>query len=603
MPYARFDSKWFAHVPNINLGIMTPLLGQRGRSVKSFHLHMGFMSHLKEFGPDIEQNFVRLSREFGVEYLSLDYVFATLLFEAAYVRSRERFQERLKGIGLSLDDLERFRQVAQSFLNNVLATLDPFLSKARLLGFTCSHYQLTGSLLVSREVKKAYPRLPIVVGGKDCAGPFAEELLAHVDFIDFVGVGECETTVESLLCHLEDGNWPVYNVIYRGPGSKIERSPTKESGTLDDLPFPEYDLEALPVDASEVILPLELGRGCPWGKCTFCPDRTYEIKCQSKSTDRVKGEIEHYLESSRDLRNFFILDSDALKNPTTVIELSKFLKKKGLSFHFAEFRAERMNRELIKALLDFGNWVTPFQVGIETFSDKVLRLMDKGVSTLKNVQVLKIVAEMGIPLQFNLFTCYPNMTVNDLHEVLRVMDSITHILVCKNIQFFPGEFYLPTDCPIFVDIERYRIQKNTQSLFSDMFDGFPMASYSNYPYAYAFENADEQYHIAVTLRRKADEIKGKDRSDNFMTYRTAKGGLRITACRDGRAEKYLLRDTERRIYLSAVEEAQGLGAVADDLGLPDDTVRLVLDYLEQKGLILYSEDREAFLSLAMREEG
>lgn len=603
MPYARFDSRWFAHVPNINLGIIPPLLGRKGLSVKSFHFHMDFIFHIKQFGREIERNFVRLAQDYGVEYLSLDYVFATLLYEDNYFRSRDRFAHRLKGIGLSLDHFELFRQVAQSFLDDVLARLEVFLPSAKLLGFTCSHYQLSGSLLVSQAVKKRYPALPIVMGGKDCAGPFARELAANVDFVDFVGFGESEVTLDSLLAYLEDPNAPLYNVIYRDHRGSVKVSDSRESGPLDDLPFPEYELEDLPLEAGDVILPVELGRGCPWGRCTFCPDRAYEIKCQSKTTDRVKAEIDHYHNRSSNLRNFFILDSDALKNPQTITALSEYLREKDLSFHFAEFRAERMNRDLIKALLDFGEWVTPFQVGIETFSDRVLRLMDKGVGALKNVEVLKIVAEMGIPLQFNLFTCYPNMTMDDLREILRVMDRIAHILVCENIQFFPGEFYLPADCPVFADIDRYRIQRNSQCLFSDMFDGFPMPSYSNYPYAYAFENAEEQYQMATAVRNKAEELRGKSRKENFMEYRLDGDELKIRACRDGRVREYSLQGMERGIYLYALEEGRHLEKACKELDLPVDTLRIVLDDLEQKYLILYSEDRDAFLSLAMREEG
>ena len=40
MPYARFISRWFANVPNINLGIMQAYLGEKGKTVKTFHFHL-----------------------------------------------------------------------------------------------------------------------------------------------------------------------------------------------------------------------------------------------------------------------------------------------------------------------------------------------------------------------------------------------------------------------------------------------------------------------------------------------------------------------------------------------------------------------------------
>ena len=81
MPYAKFDSKWFSNVPNINLGILEALLDQRDRSVKSFHFHLDFLPYLKTYGSGIERNFKKLSELFGVEYLGLDYVFASILYK------------------------------------------------------------------------------------------------------------------------------------------------------------------------------------------------------------------------------------------------------------------------------------------------------------------------------------------------------------------------------------------------------------------------------------------------------------------------------------------------------------------------------------------
>jgi len=602
MPYARFDSKWFANVPNINLGMLNGLLPHQGRSVKSFHFHMEYMSHVKQFGADIERKFINLSHKFGVEYLSLDYVFASLLYPDSYLRSRHRLAERLGPIGLTLNDFEVFREVATSFITTAFFRLEPYLKQTRLVGFSCSHYQLGGSLLMSSKIKQAVPQLPIVVGGKDVAGPFSRQLKGSVEHIDFVALGECEVTVPTLLDYIEGKERHPSNVIYKDEAGRIREPRIEENASLEAFPFPEYDYEALPLPLNEIILPLELGRGCPWGKCTFCPDQAYNIRCQSKTAERVAAELDHYREISPDLRNFFILDSDALKQPDTIVELSKHLEGKGCRFHFAEFRAERMNRKVVKALLDFGEWITPFQVGIETFSDHVLQVMKKGVHALKNVEVLKLVAEMGIPLQFNLFTCYPDMTTEDMNESLRIMDSIIHILVCENIQFFPGEFYLPADCPIFTEIDHYKVQKSSHSLFADMFEGFPMPGFSNYPYAYAFDNHEEQFRMAGAIRKQAERIHKKTKRENFMYYKEEADTLRIQICRDGQKRDYTLQGMEKEIYLCAIEHIRQVKDLPEELGLSPDTVHTILDDFQDKGLILYASDKKTFLSLAMYDD-
>lgn len=603
MPYGKFDSRWFSNVPNINLGILDAFLSERGMQVKTFHWHLEFVPFLRGCRAEVRDNFVKLAQQFGVEYLGLDYVFASLLFEDRYQASREGFQERLKFIGLTLKDFEALRGVARAFIESSFANLSKYLEGTRLVGFSCSHYQLSGSLLMCSKIKDAYPEVQTVVGGKDCAGAFAEALLMNMDVVDFVGTGECEVTVASLLEHLNDGKKPLHNLVFRDSGGKVTRSKSKPNLSINALPFPRYDFADFPIEPSDVIVPIELGRGCPWGKCTFCPDESYHVRCQSKSAKKVKAEMAYYQETSNDLKNFIILDSDALKERKLVLELSEYLKGRNLSFHFAEFRAERMDRKVLESLLSFGYWASHFQVGIETFSDRVLRLMKKGVTVLKNVEVLKMVAELGVPLQFNLFTCYPNMTTDDLMENLRVMDRIAHLLVYENILIYPGEFYLPADCPVFLDIGHYRLQRSDESVFSDIFEDFPMPSYSNYPYPYQFDNDEEQFNIATRIREKVEDIKRRSPSENFMHYMRASNGLQIVVSQNGHRTSHRLSSREADIYLSAIEKSQQISKVSEKLGISSANIRSILDDFESKGLILYSSDRKSFLSLATRHGG
>jgi radical SAM superfamily enzyme YgiQ (UPF0313 family) len=600
MPYARFISKWFSHVPNINLGIMQAFLTEKGKSVKTFHFHLEFLPHLMRFDPDSWKSFLSQSEQFGVEYMGLDYVFASLLFEDKYSLSKEKVRERLTSIGLTLDDFEKVRDISRLFIEYAFSKLSPYLKETKLVGFSCSHYQLSSSLLLCSMIKNAHPDILTIFGGKDCSGAFAYELLKNINFVDFVGISECEVTIDSLLKYINDNEKDFYNVVFRDKEGEIKKSESKPNISINSIPFPLYDFKDFPIRQSEIILPIEFGRGCPWKRCTFCPDESYNILCQTKTAERIKAEIEYYQGISRELRNFFILDSDALKNPETIIKTSRYLEGKNLNFIYAEFRAERMNRELLDSILHFGNWVSSFQIGIETFSDRILQLMNKGVTDLKNVEVLKAAAELRVPVQFNLFTCFPKMTDRDMMENIKVMDIITHILVKNNIQIYPGEFYLPTDCPVFLNTGKYGLQKNNESIFSLIFKDFAMPSYSNYPYPYQFDNDEEQFRISGTIRQKVEDIKSKSPHDNFMFYKNSMNDIEIVKCRDGNRTTYTLNSIEKDIYLSAIDKSQQIDMVSEKLGISLTDVYSVLDDFERKGLILYSPDKKTFLSLAIK---
>ena len=600
MPYTRFISRWFANMPNINLGIMQALLTGKGRRVQSFHFHLDFLPYLKSLDPRLWEKFLAQTEQFGIEYMGLDYAFASLFFEQKYQISHTLFRERLDSMGLTVNDFEHMRDIARSFCDSCFEKLSPYLKETKLVGFSCSHYQLSGSLLLCSKIKNICPDIQTVFGGKDCTGAFAHELLANMDCVDFVGTRECEVTVESLLEHLDDGSKKFYNVAYRDKDGLITDAESRPNVSINSLPFPEYNFDSFPLGAGELILPIEFGRGCPWKRCTFCPDESYHIQCQAKTEKRLTEEFGYYLGISKNLNNFFILDSDALKDKNTIVNISHSLEGRGLNFHYAEFRAERMDREVLAAILRFGNWVSIFQIGIETFSDRLLKLMNKGVTMLKNVEVIKAAVELEVSIQFNLFTCYPKMTKNEVMENLRVMDSIAHLLVHENIQIFPGEFYLPTDCAVFLNPEDYGIKKHQENIFSSIFEGFPMPSYSNYPYPYLFDNDEEQFHLSGMVRNKVEEIKGKKSEDTFMTYEDSPYGLLITVGRNGNRTSYTVSDLKQDVYLSAAEELQQISVAAEKLHAPVEEIIFILNDFEQKGLILFSSDRKSFLSLATK---
>lgn len=600
MPYARFISRWFAHVPNINLGIMQSYLEEKGKSVKTFHFHLEFLPYLENLPPHIKDNLFTMTERFGVEYMGLDYIFASLFFRDTYHKSKELFKQRLDSLGLTLHNFEESREVARLFIDSCFAKLHPYLKDARLVGFSCSHYQLSGSLLLCSRIKDAFPNIPTVFGGKDCTGAFGHEFMKAIDCVNFTGTGECEITVESLLDHLDNPGKNFYNVIYRDKNGGIQLSPTRPNIPIDSMPFPKYDFDEFPLRKSDIILPIEFGRGCPWKRCTFCPDESYHILCQAKSPERVLSEIAHYESISPDLRNYFILDSDALKDKESIINISRGLEGRGLNFIYAEFRAEKMDREVLRAIKNFGNWVTHFQIGIETFSDNMLELMNKGTTVLKNVETLKSAAELGVAVQFNLFTCFPGMTEDDLKENMRVMDLIAHILVKDTFSIFPGEFYLPADSPVFLNTEKFGITKSDESIFSSVFNDFGLPSYSNYPYPYRFQNDEEQYRFSMALHAKVNEIKSKSVEDTFMVWQIRPDGLRIELSRDGLRSTLHLNAREQQIYLSAIEKSRRVDSVALDLGISPEDVNLILGDFEAKDIILFSSDKKEFLSLALK---
>jgi len=242
MPFSQFDSMLLANVPNRNLGIAEALLSNDGWRVKTYHFHLAFLPYLRESYGDAVVKSLHQIRKFGMKFMGLDYVFGSILYEDNYLVSRDNFQERLSALDLDLDDFELFRDIARSFAKKCFSQIKRHLKATKLVAFSSSHYQLSASLLMCVMIKKANPDILTVIGGKDCAGSFGKELMKHAEFVDYVGFGECELSLKSLLEHTRDVKQPLYNVFYRDKAGAVRKSKSMADLPLSSLPLPAIPL-------------------------------------------------------------------------------------------------------------------------------------------------------------------------------------------------------------------------------------------------------------------------------------------------------------------------------------------------------------------------
>jgi len=90
---------------------MKAYLEDKGKHVKTFHFHLEFLPYINGLPLRLKENLLKLTEQFGVEYMGLDYIFASLFFEDRYFKSKERFTERLHSLGLTLTDFEELRGI------------------------------------------------------------------------------------------------------------------------------------------------------------------------------------------------------------------------------------------------------------------------------------------------------------------------------------------------------------------------------------------------------------------------------------------------------------------------------------------------------------
>lgn len=318
------------------------------------------------------------------------------------------------------------------------------------------HFQLIPAFTLARALKKAAPRLPIVMGGAVLAR--LEDNLttdpAWFDFADYFVIGEGETALLELVDALSSGRRPasIRNLIRRERGLTVFAD-TSFTENFRDLPCPDYtglDLDAY--FSPEPVLLLPTTRGCYYGKCTFC-----DVSRQTRTVYRPLGKTrvaENIAELHRrhGAQRFFFCD-DAVPM-TNMLECARLVREQLPQITWqAEARLEKtMTREFLDTLHAGGCRQLIF--GFESASQRVLDLMSKHNRVETDQKVLQACAEAGIAVNLQTFIGLPGETEEEARSTIHyLLSQERHI---ASIGF--GVFALYKDTPIYREPEQHCIE-------------------------------------------------------------------------------------------------------------------------------------------------
>ena len=141
-----------------------------------------------------------------------DYFFCEYLFgpsdareeklkEALYRLGKNgRFPKDIKGIG-SVRDLVEYIPSMREIIKNLMHELANFISNRKNIKIVCcsaTFVQLYASLAILKEIKRLSPDITTIIGGCECEGECAKEVVKKFDFIDYVCSGEGEVVLPKL---------------------------------------------------------------------------------------------------------------------------------------------------------------------------------------------------------------------------------------------------------------------------------------------------------------------------------------------------------------------------------------------------------------------
>jgi radical SAM superfamily enzyme YgiQ (UPF0313 family) len=260
----------------------------------------------------------------------------------------------------------------------------------------------------AREIKRALPGVPIIMGGPYPTTEYREVL--QNPSVDFAVVGEGELSGLELMAALGQGQLPdsISGVSWRRNGSAICPDVRDFIEDLDTIPHPAWDLLDLefyfynPNKPAPMNLyqknarsaPVFTSRGCPY-RCVYCHN-IFGKKLRRHSIGYILDEIT-YLKHERGVEEIEVTDDIFNLDPEWTKQFIHGVIERDLKLHFCYpngLRADRMTEEIIDLLVQMGTYRIVYAV--ETGSVRVQKAIRKNVDLEKARHYIDYTARKGI---------------------------------------------------------------------------------------------------------------------------------------------------------------------------------------------------------------
>jgi radical SAM superfamily enzyme YgiQ (UPF0313 family) len=300
-----------------------------------------------------------------------------------------------------------------------------------LLGLSCPFPgNAAAAFRIARAAKRARPALRIVLGGgwvnTELRGLKAPEVF---DFVDFVTLDDGEAPLMALVEHVR-GTRPREELVRTFV--RVDGAVRFVDGGRVDLPASPPTTRGLPLDRylSLLELPnpmhrlwsdvrwnkLTLAHGCYWKRCSFCDTSLdYIARYEPHKPKLIADWIEALIDETGQ-RGFHFVDEAA--PPALLRALAEELLRRQLAITW--WTNIRFDKTFDTALAELmaGAGCVAVSGGLEVASDRLLALMEKGVTVAQVARVTHALTEAGIMVHAYLMYGFPTQTLPETVDAL-----------------------------------------------------------------------------------------------------------------------------------------------------------------------------------------
>jgi hypothetical protein len=326
---------------------------------------------------------------------------------------------------------------------------------------------------IAQCIKQHHPHIHIALGGGFVNTELRELTEPRVfDYVDFVTLDSGERPLLALLEHLQGQRAAarLVRTFVRKPDTGTVQLmnwsepdvPFEEVGTAtwDGLPLNDY------LSLLDMLNPmhrlwsdgrwnkLTVAHGCYWKKCSFCDvSLDYISRYETASATLLVDRIEQIVKETGQT-GFHFVDEAAPPKALKALAEELIRRKVHISW-WGNIRFEKtFTPELAELLAESG--CIAMSGGLEVASDRLLKLMKKGVSVEQVAQVTKGFSEAGILVHAYLMYGFPTQTVQDTVDALEYVRQLFEN-GCIQSGFF-HRFACTVHSPVGLNPEEYGIE-------------------------------------------------------------------------------------------------------------------------------------------------
>ncbi|KWT78325.1 B12-binding domain-containing radical SAM protein [Candidatus Magnetominusculus xianensis] len=225
---------------------------------------------------------------------------------------------------------------------------------------------------------------------------------------------------------------------------------------LHELPAPDYnafDLDRYFNKKQNMWLSTRLSRGCYWARCTFCRSKL-SLVCdyQQPEEDYLYDQIINICESTG-VRNLHFSDDAA--DPRILEALSKkMISERSQIRWFTHIRIDPLfNLERLSLYRAAG--CMSLAAGLESYNNRILRLMQKGTTTSLVDNVLSNIKWAGLNTSVYMITGFPTETLEEAESSFkRIKEFLTDGTIDNYIFHL---YHITYGSPVYFSPEQYGI--------------------------------------------------------------------------------------------------------------------------------------------------